>query len=467
MTRTLPITGAILMLALASACGSKLQKAGGSVQPQLSYTPAGCNYTVWTPWGVANPKQLGSAGTPLTMAPLHVHASFAGDPSSTFAVNWKAEPGATLVQILYGTDKSAVSSATAAGSGVNLQNGHSFDIISAQDGTSLAVHIQEAHVCGLTPATTYYYKVGNTGAFSDVYSVTTAPPVGSTTEFKFATAGDARDDPNTFAQAEADMAARGPAFEVFSGDAVDVGAEQYEWDQLFEASASNVTVQSVLASLPFMTTNGNHENLALNFLGQFALPQQAGGGEDDTGGQGHPTEKAWYSFNYGNVHFIVLNDTTVNLITLLGAEKNWLASDLGQVNRSQTPWIIVTHHQPIYSCDNVHGSDQGLGDAWQPLFDQYQVDLVLNGHVHNYQRSNPVRGSNVNAPAGQGTIYVVAGAVGAPLYGYNTGSCAFSETGATTSNYAIVDVKGNTLTFTAYDLMGGDVQLDQFTLTKG
>jgi hypothetical protein len=433
---------------------------------QITYTPAGCNYQVTTPQGTANAVYLPMAPVSATIAPKHVHASFASDPSTSFAVNWKGDPMATLTQLIYSTDQSAVTNATGVGSGVAVQNGHSFDVISSLDQTSVDVHVQEVHVCGLKPSTTYFYKVGNANAWSKVFSLTTAPATGSTTEFKFAVAGDARNDTMTFAKAEAAIQARAPLFQVFSGDAVDLGIIQTEWDLFFEATSGDVLASDVLASIPAMMTDGNHESLAVNYLAQFALPQQSGGGEVPPTATGKPTLKAWYSFDYGNVHFLDLNDSTENGDTITGAEATWMDSDLSHVDRSKTPWIIVIHHQPIYSCDNTHGSDTTLGAAWQPYFDKYQVDLVLNGHVHNYQRSNPVRGSNVNAPAGQGTVYIVSGSVGAPLYGYNANACAFNLLGSTTTNYAMVDVKGNTLTFTAYDLMGGDVQLDSFTLTK-
>jgi hypothetical protein len=470
------VVAPLVMVALTAAgCGSKITPPGLS-GTQISYTPTGCDYQVTTPQGGQNAVYQPASPVPAGTAPIHVHASFASDPSSSFAVNWKGDPKATLTQILYGTDQSAVNGANGAASGVTVQVGHSFDVppslFEMAAAGSIDVHVQEAHVCGLKPATTYFYKVGNTGAWSKVFSITTAPPVGSTSEFKFAVAGDARNDAMTFAHAEAAIQARGPLFQVFSGDAVDIGSIQSQWDSFFETSYTPsegpaVLGADVLATIPAMMTDGNHEGLALNYLAQFALPQQAGGGESVSGASGQPTLRAWYSFEYANIHFIDLNDTTENGDTITGAEATWIDKDLSAVDRSKTPWIIAIHHQPIYSCDNTHGSDTALGAAWQPLFDKYSVDLVLNGHVHNYQRSNPIRGSNLNAPAGAGTVYIVSGSVGAPLYGYNgVGTCAFNVTGSSTTNYAIVDVKGNTLTFTAYDLMGGDVQLDQFTLSK-
>jgi hypothetical protein len=73
------------------------------------------------------------------------------------------------------------------------------------------------------------------------------------------------------------------------------------------------------------------------------------------------------------------------------------------------------HHQPVYSApsNNGHGSSPHLQARWAPLFDQYGVDLVLNGHDHKYERTVPLRGG---LGAQTGTVYVVTGAAGSPLY---------------------------------------------------
>ena len=55
-------------------------------------------------------------------------------------------------------------------------------------------------------------------------------------------------------------------------------------------------------------------------------------------------------------------------------------------------WIVVQMHQCALSSSTDNGCDAGIRQAWVPLFDQYEVDLVLNGHDHDYERSYPVRG---------------------------------------------------------------------------
>jgi alkaline phosphatase D len=69
-------------------------------------------------------------------------------------------------------------------------------------------------------------------------------------------------------------------------------------------------------------------------------------------------------------------------------------------NDTSIDWIIVQMHQTAVSSSGDNGSDLGIRQVWLPLFDQYQVDLVLCGHDHDYERSFPIRGFNHNQGTG-------------------------------------------------------------------
>jgi hypothetical protein len=463
---------AVLLAGLmVAACGSQVKDktlpASQSGQ-QITYTPEGCDYAVTTPDAAVEADYLKKTDAP-TVAPSHVHASFAGDASKGFAVNWKADPKGYQTQLFYGTDQSAVAAATEETSAVKVQLGHSVRFTSVTDipdenNVDQGTLVHEVHVCGLTAATTYYYKVGSKGFFSNVYALTTAPAYGSTTPFRFAVAGDGRNDATIWAHAQKLIKDQGAVLQLFSGDAVAAGALQTQWDAFFETASDGVVASDVMASIPIMMTNGNHDALSANYMAQFALPQPVGGGET-------PAAKAWYSFNYGNVHFVVLNDTTADGSTVSGIEKTWLVADLAKVDRTKTPWIIATHHQPTYSCSTTHGSNKDVRTAWQPVFDQANVDVVFNGHVHNYERSKPIRGFQTGSVEGvvadatnHGTTYVVAAGVGAELYDVQN-SCYHTAYTQKTENFATVDIAGNTLTEKAFDLNTGN-SIDTFTITK-
>ncbi len=77
-----------------------------------------------------------------------------------------------------------------------------------------------------------------------------------------------------------------------------------------------------------------------------------------------------------------------------GAQTAWLERTLAAARSDRSiDWIIVQAHQLACSSSSTgNGSDLGIRSAWLPLFDRYEVDLVLNGHDHDYERSFPVRG---------------------------------------------------------------------------
>ncbi len=226
----------------------------------------------------------------------------------------------------------------------------------------------------------------------------------------------------------------------------------------------------MLASRPLMPVNGNHDNLSVYYTGQFALPQDVSPGEEAQG-------EEWYSFDYANTHFVMANSENSQIG---GQEADWMKSDLGKVDRTKTPWIIVVFHTPPYTCGSTHQSDSDKPRAtWQPIFDQYKVDLVLTGHVHNYQRSVPIRGFQTGTTQGleaasgankvpvneSGTVYIVAAGAGGDLYNADPpANCAFSYYTEKVNNYVMVDVDDRTLHFQALRLDG--TVIDSFDYTK-
>ncbi len=81
-----------------------------------------------------------------------------------------------------------------------------------------------------------------------------------------------------------------------------------------------------------------------------------------------------------------------------GAQTAWLERTLAAGRRDDSvDWIVVQMHQCACSSSATgNGSDLGIRQQWLPLFDRYEVDLVLNGHDHDYERSFPVRGADAN-----------------------------------------------------------------------
>ncbi|KAL7925999.1 Metallo-dependent phosphatase-like protein [Trichoderma austrokoningii] len=130
------------------------------------------------------------------------------------------------------------------------------------------------------------------------------------------------------------------------------------------------------------------------------------------------TGNFWYSWNSGMAHFIQLDTETdlghgfigpdeiggtegegaspVN--SHMNAQVNWLEADLKAVDRKQTPWIIVGGHRPWYlSSANVTSTVcWSCKDVFEPLFIKYDVDLVLSGHSHTYERQAPIADGKID-----------------------------------------------------------------------
>jgi hypothetical protein len=187
----------------------------------------------------------------------------------------------------------------------------------------------------------------------------------------------------------------------------------------------------------------------------------------------------YYSFDYHNVHFIAIDSMLP--YTINSPQYSFVKRDL--ISTSQNPnimWIIVYFHHPMYTSPTKHPSDILLRDTYHPLFDQYGVDLVLQGHNHNYQRSYPITYNNkgnspnptitsantntYNNPRGE--IYVIAGTAGEDLYDLKS-KADFIATQYKGFGFLNLDISsdGTKLIGTFYANEDGSVK-DTFTITK-
>ncbi|MBI2415279.1 MAG: metallophosphoesterase [Candidatus Kerfeldbacteria bacterium] len=146
--------------------------------------------------------------------------------------------------------------------------------------------------------------------------------------------------------------------------------------------------QALLPEVPFYLSPGNHDYItdqAGPYKDFFEMPTAGGPSED------------YYSFNYDSIHIVSLNS---NLDYSVGsAMYNWLASDLTAAVTQ--PWIIVFFHHPPYS-SGEHGSTIDMQTTIVPLFEQYGVDVVLNGHDHDYERTATINGVRYIVTGGGG-----------------------------------------------------------------
>ena len=153
--------------------------------------------------------------------------------------------------------------------------------------------------------------------------------------------------------------------------------------------ANNVQVSA--ANRPWLPVVANHgaepadrERALRSYLARYSLP-----------GNGVPGfEGRWYAFRVGTAAFLCLSGDDVRREYSGGAQTRWLEAALAAARRDASiDWLVIQVHQ--CACSSARPGDDaalGLRQQWLPLFDRYEVDLVLCGHSRGYERSFPVRG---------------------------------------------------------------------------
>ena len=313
-------------------------------------------------------------------------------------------------------------------------------------------YLHHIELTGLNPGTVYHYRCGNeSDGWSRDYTFTTAP--NGPGYVRFAVLGDSRSNNTARRWVKDQVKAKNPSFVLFGGDAVEDGRSQSQWDTWF------TTYQDLSAKAPTMPCVGNHEFNSGNFYSQFALPIHQPS-ENLVNGFKTPDE-AYYSFDYSNIHIVCLTTEPVENDLTNKPQETWLRNDL-QVAAANPAirWIIVYAHRPPYSSGN-HGSDLNVRNTWAPIFDLYHVDIAFFGHDHDYERTRSLKNDAIVAD-GQGTLYIVTGGAGAPLY--SVGTNLWTVRSESIYHFCLLEVNGSSLTLNVYDDFG--TRIDLFTLTK-
>ena len=187
---------------------------------------------------------------------------------------------------------------------------------------------------GLTPDTKYFYRV-TTNNSSTKMSTFISGAADTATVVSFYCYGDTRTNIATHdlvakkIMDEINLNPNSQSFIVTSGDLVEQGdIESYWTTQFFDPAYTNI--QDMLSKLPYLTSMGNHEGQGLLFGKYFPYPMYTSG-------------RYYYSFDYGPVHFTVLDQYTT--YTSGSAQYTWLENDLAA---STKPWKIVINHYPPY-----------------------------------------------------------------------------------------------------------------------
>ena len=179
-------------------------------------------------------------------------------------------------------------------------------------------------------------------------------------------------------------------FIVHGGDIVNYGAEELHWKQYFQSMKEN------LFQYPQQVVAGNHEDENWYSAGHetvaklfnYDLPE----GQNLKAG-------AFYSYDYGPVHFVSLltNDVFNNKGHIGKNQLNWLREDLTKARANpNTKWVFVTMHEGIFTpsalptslASNYHNKE--LSEDLCPIFDEFDVEFVMVGHHHLYLNTYPL-----------------------------------------------------------------------------
>ncbi|HZS13240.1 MAG TPA: metallophosphoesterase family protein [Candidatus Dormibacteraeota bacterium] len=442
-----------------------------------------------------------------------VHLQFGDDPATSMVVSWVTSGVVGNPRARFGPASSGDEAEVPA------------DTVTYTDsasGTEVIVH--HATLRNLQPNTAYAYTITHDGA-TPVQAAFTTPPRGRS-PFRFTAFGDQGGGTTGFlgtpygTAVVAAVEAAQPSFHLICGDLcyADTARTQVQdraaiWNSWFDLNQPSAQNRAWMPAL------GNHEvemgNGALgyrSYLARYRLP--------DSGSRQFPGQ--WYAFTVGSVRFITTDNNDVVYSTDFNfevrgysrsAQLAWLERELALARSDPAvDWIVVFVHFPVMS--TAGGSDLGVRQTFQPLWDRYGVDLVLTGHSHDYERMYLTRGVEAGSATLQphvvdtglddldttrGSMHVVVGGGGVsiptPTYGRDASTlqpdaAVTDESGGTTSEpapysavrlpqypygFVVVDVdpgatSGSTtsmhVTYCPTPLAGSPSAADSFTLRR-
>jgi Purple acid Phosphatase, N-terminal domain/Calcineurin-like phosphoesterase len=357
------------------------------------------------------PRTAAGDGTP-----EQVHLTWGEDPATSVVVSWVSPGPAARPQVRIGQRVIAAESRPYT------------DGISGE-----TVWTYHARVGGLRPGALYAYTVtaDNDDDAADPFSATFRTAPAGRAPFRFTSFGDLS-TPNTdwvlsygqSAYAVEAVESFQPLFHLLNGDLCYANLNPAAQPQVWRDFGDNN--QTSAANRPWMPCLGNHEVEFGNgpqgftsYLTRYTLPDNTVPG---FGGR-------WYCMRIGSVLFVSLDaddvvyqdagpfvagpepltpaactgNPPIEPGTSLyvrgysgGTQTAWLERTLraGRGDES-VDWIVIQMHQCAASSSATgNGSDLGIRQDWLPLFDRYEVDLVLAGHDHDYERSFPLRGTD-------------------------------------------------------------------------
>jgi len=270
------------------------------------------------------------------------------------------------------------------------------------------VTLHEVILVGLKPNSDYTYRVVSGTVASPTWTFHTKNP--QATSLKFVVYGDNRSFPRVHENLVRLVAEEKPALVFNVGDVVSSGHVLSQWvDEYF------YPLRFFSGFVPSYISIGNHEYGGYWDIRRVPPFERYVRNPLTTTG----STEYWYSFDYGNAHFIVLDPNKSdgplgNRIPPGSQQYEWFKNDLAKAKKS-SEWIFVFFHEPPYSecwSGGYYDGEPHLRQEIVPLIEANNVAIVFSGHTHDYERGVPHRPYDPKTGSGNNAAYVITGGGG-------------------------------------------------------
>jgi len=322
--------------------------------------------------------------------------------------------------------------------------------------TTAAGHVHAATLTNCRPGQKFHYQILRDG--EPIFQATAQARPAKGQPFRAVLFGDSGNGANPALRAIAAQAeAQNPDVFIHLGDIA------YEYGRSVEYRANFYPIYRFLRTRTSISIPGNHDidpddcgsfSDAYAWYRYWCQPKNGPGNN--------------FSFEMGDVKWIMLDSNDRDRLRSLG---DWLESDL---KKTTTKWRIAAIHHPPFSSGSHHAAEQQ--SRWLcETFQRHNVDLVISGHDHNYQRTHPLFFTNPKAGLGhrvEGTLeihpkgipYLISGAAGATLIDGSDNPQPYSNIIRNIHSLSVLDVTANELNFRQLDADGREI--DRLRLTK-
>src|SRR6266581_4937305 len=295
--------------------------------------------------------------------------------------------------------------------------------------SSPSLHVECTTLTGLQPNTRYEYETGGPDGLKGSFKT----PPSDAQPFQFVVFGDTRTRPDVHRRVVEAVVKNGiPDFVIHTGDLVADGYDSSLWPIFFDIE------RDLLRQTAFFPSLGNHERNSKEYYEFFRI------------------DTPYYSFNWGNAHFAVLNSDFGNAANsnsakeaFWAAQTSWLDEDLA-ANQKAGYRFVAAHHPPMSAVSTRQNFNARMV-ALMPLLEKYRVTAGFFGHDHNYQHYLK-----------NGIHYVITGGGGAPLYDVDKPPPGITQKVVSAEHFTTVRVNGKTATVQAIATDGS--KLDEFEL---